>query len=628
MGQPQVERKLAAIFYADVAGYSRLTGRDEEGTHRTLTAYLDSITETIKRHGGRTVHFAGDAVLADFASVVAALNCAVEVQRELAVRNAELPEDRRLRFRIGINLGEVIVDRGDIYGDGVNVAARLEGLADPGGICISGSVFDQVAGKLDYGFEYLGEQRVKNIEKPIPAYRVLLDPAAAGRVLGRRRRRGSRRLLVAAVLVLALAGTAAWGIYRYLAAPDMEPASPEKMAFPLPEKPSIAVLPFANLSGDPEQEYFADGLTDDLITDLSKISGLFVIARNSVFAYKGRPVKVQRVAEELGVRYVLEGSVRRAGNRVRINAQLIDATTGRHVWAERFDRELKDIFAVQDEVIGKIVSMLEVELTERDREARAAARGTDDLEAYDQFLRGMELRSRFTWKDTLAARDMFLKAVELDPRFARAYVALGNLSFEAWRIWGEPRETNLEKAIEYARRAAAIDDRQAEVHVLLALSYHFLGRSEQAETEAQKALALGIGDADALASLGDYLRLTGRPREAIELFRQSMRLNPYFPAWQLAWLGHAYFMTGQYDRAIETLKRGIRRDATYIAFHLFLAASYAASGREAEAKAAAKEVLKLNPNFTLSAYAGFIGHRDKADLDRDLLWMRAAGLPE
>ncbi len=359
MAEKHVTRKLAAIFYADVAGYSRLTGEDEEGTHRLLSAYLDAITASIEKHYGTVLHFAGDAVLADFTTVSDALSCAVNTQHDLKDRNNDLPDNRKVQFRVGVNLGEVIVDRGEIYGDGVNVAARLEGLADPGGICISATVYDAIGTKLPFDYEFLGEQSVKNIEKPVRAYSVRLKPGAVLPAPSIRKTGWStRRLIVAtaAAVVLAIAVVVLGWLQPWQ--PDVEPASVAKMAFPLPDKPSIAVLPFTNLSGDPEQEYFADGMTDDLITDLSKISGLFVIARNSTFTYKGKPVKVQRVAEELGVRYVLEGSVRRAGNKVRINVQLIDATTGGHLWADRYDRTLDDIFALQDTITGKVVQAL------------------------------------------------------------------------------------------------------------------------------------------------------------------------------------------------------------------------------------------------------------------------------
>ena len=359
-----VKRKLTAILYADVAGYSRLTGDDEEGTHRLLSAYLDVITATIEKQGGRTVHFAGDAVLAEFGSVVDALACAVQAQRELRNRNRGLPEDRRVQFRIGINLGDVIVDREDLYGDGVNIAARLEGLAQPGGICISGAVYQQVRNKLALAYEFMGPQEVKNIAEPVPVFQVQLDPVAAGKRpdKGVRPPRWRSVALAAAVVLLVGAGAVAfWNFYPRSSPPPGNVAStsaPENAAPKLPGKPSIAILPFENMSDDPGQEHFSDGLTEDIITDLSQLEDLIVIARASVFTYKGKSVKVQQVARELGVQYVLEGSVRKSGDRVRITAQLVDGKTGHHLWAERYDRDLKDIFALQDEIAQKIRATL------------------------------------------------------------------------------------------------------------------------------------------------------------------------------------------------------------------------------------------------------------------------------
>jgi TolB-like protein/class 3 adenylate cyclase len=371
VNKEEFKRRLTAILSADVEGYSRLMREDEEATIRTLKTYRAAMRDLIRQYRGRVVDSPGDNILAEFASVLDAVNCAVEIQRELAERNSEVPETRRMQFRIGVNLGDIVEDGERIYGDGVNIAARIEGLAEAGGICISGTVYDQVKHKLGLEYEFQGEQTVKNIPEPIRAYRVLSYPgAAAHRVFKAKKAVGKtwRNVVVAiaAVLVIVVGALAIW--YFHLRPSPMEVASVEKMAFPLPDKPSIAVLPFVNLSDDPKQEYFADGMTDDLITDLSKISGLFIIARNSTFTYKGKPVKVRQVAEELGVRYVLEGSVRRADDRVRINTQLIDATTGGHLWAERYDGNIGDVFALQDKITQKIVTALVVKLTPGEQE--------------------------------------------------------------------------------------------------------------------------------------------------------------------------------------------------------------------------------------------------------------------
>ena len=421
MVEDRVQRRLTTILAADVEGYSRLMFADEEATLKTLKTYREVMDNLIARQNGRLVGTAGDSVLVEFGSTVEAVRCAMSIQEDLAVRNEELAEDRRMRFRIGINVGDVMVDGDDLFGDGVNVAARLEGLAEPGGICISGSAFDQVKNKLSIGFEDIGPQQVKNIAEPVPAFRVLPGPvavAAGGTPIVAKRWRNPA-IAAAVVVVLGAGGVAWWQPW----APDVEPASIDRMAFKLPEKPSIAVLPFVNLSGDKEQEYFADGMTDDLITDLSKISGLFVIARNSVFTYKGKPVKVRQVAEELGVRYVLEGSVRRIGDQVRINAQLIDATTGGHLWAERYDGSLNDVFGLQDKVLRKVVAALAAKLTPVAQVERAQQE-TDSAEAYDAFLRGWSHYRRGAPDDYAKAIPYFEKAIELDPDYSRAYAAL------------------------------------------------------------------------------------------------------------------------------------------------------------------------------------------------------------
>ncbi|MCK5487907.1 MAG: adenylate/guanylate cyclase domain-containing protein, partial [Desulfobacterales bacterium] len=410
MAQNGFKRRLTAILSADVEGYSRLMRDDEEATIQRLTTYRTAMTAMIQQYRGRVVDAPGDNLLAEFTSVVDAVNCAVEIQRELAERNAELSEEHRMKFRIGVNLGDVFEEGERIYGDGVNIAARMESLAEGGGICISGTVYDAIESKIGLEYESLGEQEVKNIDKPVRVYRVLSFPgAAAHRVIKAKKAVGKiwRNIALAIAVILVVAGAVViWNNYMSQSRPPVEAASVERMAFPLPDKPSIAVLPFVNMSEDAKQEYFSDGITEDLITDLSKISGLFVIARNSSFVYKGRSVKVREVAEELGVRYVLEGSVRRAGDQVRINAQLIDATTGGHLWAERYDGSLADVFALQDRVTRQIVSALAVNLTARERTLHARSE-TRVPEAYDAFLRGWAYYRRNTPEDYAEAVPYF-----------------------------------------------------------------------------------------------------------------------------------------------------------------------------------------------------------------------------
>ncbi|MBW1677450.1 MAG: adenylate/guanylate cyclase domain-containing protein, partial [Deltaproteobacteria bacterium] len=457
MTQEGFKRKLSAILSADVKGYSRLMGEDEEATIRTLKGYRELIAERTEKHRGRVVDSPGDNVLTEFGSVVDAVRCAVEIQEELKVRNTELPENRQMKFRIGVNLGDVIEDEKRLYGDGVNIAARVEGLAEGGGICISGSAYEQVRNKLTLGYEYLGEHTVKNIEQPVKVYRVLMEPEAAGKVIGEERptpRRWRRAVIAAVVVVILVAGALA--IWNFYLRPPFEPASVEKMAFPLPDKPSLAVLPFANMSGDPEQEYFSDGITEEIITGLSKVPRLFVIARNSTFTYKGKPVKVQQVAEELGVRYVLEGSVRKAKDRVRITAQLVDAQTGHHLWAERYNKELKDIFALQDEITIKIITALEVKLTEGEQ-ALVAGGGTDNLDAYLKILQARDLKRHQNIENNHKARRLAEEAIKLDPDYAQAYRWLsGTHVIDVWLDSTKSPRESLRKAIELAKKALSL----------------------------------------------------------------------------------------------------------------------------------------------------------------------------
>ncbi|MBK5101557.1 MAG: tetratricopeptide repeat protein, partial [Desulfobacteraceae bacterium] len=556
MTQEGFKRKLCAILSADVQGYSRLMGEDEDATILTLTAYRELMSTLIKKHRGRVVDSPGDNLLAEFLSVVDAVRCAVEIQEELRVRNAELSENRRMEFRIGINLGDVVEEGERIYGDGINIAARVGGLAEGGGICISGTVYDSIKNKLSLSYESLGEHTVKNIKEPVRVYRMRVGPETAAPVV-REEKAGPRRwhkaaLAAVAVLVVA-AGT--WAIWNFYFRPlPIEPASIEKMAYPLPDKPSIAVLPFENLSGDPEQEYFSDGITEDIIIDLSKISGLFVIARHSVFTYKGKVIKIAEVGKELGVRHVLEGSVRKSNGRVRITAQLVDATTEGHLWAERYDRDLKDIFALQDEVTQKIVAALAVKLTE-DEQKRLVRKYTDNMEAYDFYLQGVEYQNRYTKEANVQARQMFERAIHLDPEFSTAYGALGFTHFHEWTFGWSRDPQSLERAFELAQRTLGLDDSLPLGHHLLGKVYLWKKQYEKAIAELEKAIALSPNYADHLAGLGYILNFSGRPEEAIGLVKNAMRLNPMYPAYYLWELGHSYFLTGRYEEAIETLKR-------------------------------------------------------------------------
>lgn len=637
-----MERKLTAIFSADVQGYSRLMGEDEEATIRTLTAYREIMTSHIQQHRGRVVDAPGDNLLAEFASAVDAVQTAVAIQQELKTRNEALPPNRRMAYRIGINVGDVVVEGERIYGDGVNIAARVESLADGGGICISGTAYDQIENKLALGYEYIGEQTVKNIAKPVRAYKVHLEPgtttASTVRTAspvpspvgkkGTSRHRSSVALAVVGVLVVGAGVAVLRNIYQRPSSPPTTVPLEEASALPLPDSPSVAVLPFTNMSDDPEQEYFSDGMTDDLITDLSRLSGLLVIARHSVFAYKGKTVNMQKISRELGVRYVLEGSVRRAGDQVRINAQLIDATSGYHLWAERYDRDLKDIFALQDEIMQRIVHALKIKLTKEEQE-RFRLAPTENLEAYDDFLRGWEYFWHLAQKEMAQARQVLEKAVQLDPKYAGAHALLSTAYLNEFVFQWDPRPQTLERSFELAQQAVALDDSLALAHHALGVIYPWKKQPDQAIAELKRAIALDPNYANAYAMLADTLNWVGRPEEAIGLMKKAMRLNPHYEqyqAWYLYSLGHSYRLAGQTEEAVTTLKRALLTNPDFWPTYIHLAVIYSEQGQEAEARAAAAEVLRINPSFSLELGRQTWPYKDPAQLERDMAALRKAGL--
>jgi TolB-like protein/lipoprotein NlpI len=551
----------------------------------------------IQHHHGRVVDAPGDNLLAEFASVVDAVQCAVEIQKELKNRNADLPENRRMEFRIGVNLGDVIEDREQILGDGVNIAARLESLADAGGVCISGMAFDQVENKLELGYEYLGEQRVKNIEKPVRVYRVLMEPDVAGKVIGEKKAKPRQwqrlALSLGVVLMVIVAAVSAWRLY--LRPVSKEIASKEKMAFPLPDKPSIAVLPFVNMSDDAKQEYFSDGMTEDLITDLSKLSGLLVIARNSTFTYKGKAVKVKQVAEELGVRYVLEGSVRRAGDEVRINAQLIDAMTGYHLWSERYDGRIDKIFAFQDQINKKIVSALAVKLTGNEQEL-LVQKGTDNVAAHDEFLKGWGHYLRLTPVDFVKAAASFKKAIELDPYYGRAHAALALVCWTGTAdlallqglaiSWQEARLRSREYLQKAMKQPTSI------AYNVSSQMYLYRRQHKEAISELERALSLDPNDPSCHQSMGFALSMAGRPKEAIEYVNRGMRLDPHNPARYLTLLGMAHFCMGEFAEAAALSEKALRLNPENVGIGVQLAAFYGLLSRDQEARATLEAVRK------------------------------------
>jgi adenylate cyclase len=626
-----VQRKLAAIFYADVAGYSRLTGADEEGTHRTLSASLDFIAATIEGRGGRVIHYAGDAVLAEFASVVVAVESAVEVQRGLAERNRDVAEGRRLQYRVGINLGDVIVDRNDIYGDGVNVAARLESLAEPGGICVSAKVRDEIGNKLDLAFEDKGEQKVKNIAEPLRAFWVHVGAdSVAGKAVGKVPRSIPWRWAAPAaiLMVLAVAAALVWFGPRV---PPRDIASEVSMAFPLPDKPSIAVLPFDNLSGDPQQAYFADGITEDIIATLSRLSDLFVIARNSTFVYKGKPVKVQRVAEDLGVRYVLEGSVQKSGAKVRITAQLIDALTGNHLWVERYDRDMTELFALQDDITSRIVLALRIKLTDGE-EARVHHKHTRSLEAWNLLSRGMEHLHRGNKTDNANARQYFKKSIEVDRGYALAYALLAWTHWhDSFHRWSEDRELSFERASFLAEKARALDDALPGVYALQGAIHLLKRRYEAAVAAGQKAVAQNPNHATNTAILAMILHYADRPEEAIRKFKTAMRLSPYYPAWFLEILGFTYLDAKQPAEALVAFEKFLERkpNARHAA-HSYIgrALAYHALGQDDEARAEVAKAVEADAGISLTQLRQQSLNKDRAESEKELAILPSLGLPE
>jgi adenylate cyclase len=591
MNTSDFKRKLTAVFSADVAGYSKLMGEDEAATVKTLEGYKQVMFSLIKQHRGRVIDSPGDNLLAEFASVVDAVQCGVAVQNELKARNADLPENRKMQFRIGINLGDVIEEQERIYGDGVNIAARLESLADPGGICISKTAFDHIETKLPLGYEYLGEKEVKNIAKPVGAYKVLMER----RVIGGEEKEGVERGLT------------------------------EKPPLPLPDKPSLAVLPFANMSDDPEQEYFSDGLSEDIITALSQSRNIFVIARNSTFTYKGKPVNVQQVSRELGVQYVLEGSVRKAGDRVRITAQLIDAVRGYHLWAERYDRELNDIFAIQDEITLKILAALQVKLGEGEQ-FRLYVKGTPNVEAYLKLWQANSYLGRFDRGSNLLARQTGEEVISSEPNWDLPYFLLGMTHWvDVWGGWSDSPEQSIQKAFQYAQKAISLNE-SFHAHALLCVLYAMTRQGEKALEEGEKSIALAPNSADAHAMYAYAQVVAGQPAKAIQLVEKALRLNPFPPSWYFLFLATTYRYVGRHDDAISAFKKTLSLEPSNLFGAIGLAIVYALSGRKEEAKAQGEEVLRMDPSFSLDAFLGRIPFPNQAEKERTIEALRKAGL--
>ena len=631
----RVQRKLTTILAADVVGYSRLMEVDEERTLGTLKAYREVIDQLAAKHGGRVFGGAGDSLVAEFGSAVEAVRCALSMQEDLAVRNAELAEERRMIFRIGINVGDVMVDGDNLFGDGVNVAARLEALAEPGGICIAASVFEQVKNKLSLGFEEMGPQEVKNIAEPVSAYRLVpgsvsvsAGAMAAAKPTGGRRWR-MPAIATAAVVVVVAGGLATWR----LGAPDFEPVSADGMKLSLPDKPSIAVLPFNNMSGDKQHEHLADGLTESIITGLSNLPDVFVIARNSTFTYKGKAVKVRQVAEEFGVRYVLEGSIQVAGDTLRVNAQLIDAVKGTHLWAEQYDRKRGDIFAVQDDITKRVLESMEVKLT-TGLTVRVWHGQTKNLKAYLASRHATKLYLRFDKDSNAEARRLFQDALALDEAFAGAWMGIAWTNYQdANNGWSASREASFAKAENAAHQASARAKEYSNPYALLGRVAISRRQYDRAISHCEKAVALARGaHANTLATCAHVFLWSGaEPTRSVELVKRAMRISPIYPDWYLAVSMRANWLSGNLKVAIadgrEIVKRRPRWGLGYV-----LAAVFVEAGDLDPARSELAKLRKQRPNVTATEAAQMpnVGGRfkDEAVRMRIRKALQRAGLPE
>jgi adenylate cyclase len=598
----QIVRKLAAILSTDVKDYSRLMGDDEMATVETITRYRMFISEFVEVHRGRVVDSPGDNLLAEFASALDALDCAVAIQEKLAIENQSLEDHRRMEFRIGINVGDVICQGERLYGDGVNIAARLEGLSDAGGICISGTVYDQVNNKTSLPLEFIGTRQVKNIVKPIRAYKVLLS-------------QDTERMN---------------GVLAQEASTFQDEAENERLSdramLQLPDRPSIAVLPLVIMGQGTDQDYFSDGLTEDIITDLSKISGIFVIAKNSAFAYKGKSVPPSQVARELGVRHILEGSVRRAGQRVRIATQLVDGLLNQNIWADRFDGNLEDIFDLQDQVTGKVVSALKVKLTSREKEQRTN-RSSVNPEVYDLVKKANKLGLDSTFKSHLEAREIYRRALALDPGYAPAYVGMGWTWFDEWPFgWSEDKMV-LEKALHFSQRAIDLDPNLPEASSLMSCTYLWMEEHEKAEKVINRLLAIAPNNSDALGFYGYILAFSGRPEEAVAPILRAKRMDPGRQVRLSMYLAFVYNLLERYEEAVKELEPYLDDYPSYLPLQRILTYAYCQAGDIKRARQTAAHVMQLEPGFNCESYGRKLPFKDSTMRNRFIDTLKKAGFP-
>ena len=627
-----MERRLTAILVADVQGYSQHTERDEEASTTTLRMYRAVVEESIAAHKGYIFGGAGDGVVAEFPSVVEAIRCAVEIQKEIAERNVAIPEEERMQFRIGVHLGEVIAEENNYYGSGVNVAVRLGQLADAGGICISQTVYDQIRKIVEIPFEDIGKRHLKNISEPVHVYRILPAPMSGLRRFFSRTNIHRRRLGVAAgvlLLLLAVAGGA-----TYLRQPAALWDALLGGAGALPENPTIAVLPFDDMSATHDQQYLADGITEELITGLAKFPDFVVMARNSTFAYKDKPADVRKVGRDLNVRYVLEGSVQRADQHMRVTAQLIDATTGRQIWSDRYDREVDNIFAIRDDITRSIAGTLGsiAGVVSQAEAARVSAKNPNSFTVYDYVMKGWDAYNKFTREDNAAARDFFQQAIRIDPNYARAYAGLAwtyelDYDFE----WTDDDERSLKLALENAGTAVRLDPNDIQAQWGLGWAYLYSRQFDNALAHYLRTRKLNPNDAEVLAEMGNLLIYLGQPKQAVDQVKEAIRLNPNHYDWYVYYVGWAYEEAGMPEEAIEIFEKAIELqnpDEEQLWYLPTVAAAYAAIGQMDDAHKVVKTVLSREPDFSISKKVSRYPYKTKELADRYANALRRAGLPE
>jgi len=628
--EQKVTRKLRAIFSADVKGYSILMANDEVSTIQTLQNYRNIMSACVEKHNGRVVDAVGDNLLAEFESAVDAVQCAVEVQKELRDKNKELSKDKRLEFRIGINIGDVVQEGDRIYGDGVNIAARIEGLANPGGVCISRNAYDHIKNKLKLGCEYIGEHAVKNIEDPVRVYQVLMDPEDAGKRIGEKKKRSKLKWFLAATAIFALLAVGILGglYWKYLYLPTPENIDPEnKMTFELPQGPSIAVLPLDNMTGDPEQEFFCDGITENIISSLSYIPNLFVIARNSTFAYKGKSITAQQVGRELGAQYLLEGSIQKSIDRIRITVQLIETNTGHHKLSEIYDRKLEDIFKLQDEITLAILKTIQFTIAGTER-SRGYYEGFTNLQDFLKYLKAKSYFYHFSPDYNKMAQKELLEIIESNPNLPQVYAYLANTC--TWEFLHGRCESPVicfAKASEATRKALSLDENDVIALGSAAVLSLYKKDHENAIAYIKKALSIQPSASECYVIFGSILNYMDRSNEAISFIKKGILLNPFPLPWYYSALGRAYADSGQYDEAIKAFNISIEIDPSWISY-IGLAIVYGQMGYEKEAKEAGAELLLRRPDFSIESTLKKTPYKSQDRISFIGEALRKAGLPE